>query len=377
MIHPRPGAVHPIDIRQALIANTLILAVIVWAWALFSLNGDLYYLSVQEDEYLEWASFWAFISAAIIYLRNALTPPFQFRGAWFLLALSAFCGFIAMEEISWGQRVVGYRPPEYFLEFNFQQELNLHNIVATDLRKLAFQVVTFGYGVGLPLIMLLPGVGKVLQRMGIIAPPVALIPAFTLTGIMQITYPFKFTGEWVELMLGLGFLFAAMATVASNDAPTWRSRTGMKMAIAWLAVIAAGAVSAAATHWQRDANPDNLTAAQAELRALQYDFDSGRVRNVCNTHKRLYTFATRYDQSHLFEGEFARLAAQGLPEQRAAFLLDPWNTAYWLRDNCARGDRERMTYLYSFGPNRRRDSTKWKVGGDDIAIFIRDEAAPQ
>jgi len=32
-----------------------------------------------------------------------------------------------------------------------------------------------------------------------------------------------------------------------------------------------------------------------------------------------------------------------------------------------------MTYLYSFGPNRRRDSTKWELGGDDIAVFIRGE----
>ncbi len=45
--------------------------------------------------------------------------------------------------------------------------------------------------------------------------------------------------------------------------------------------------------------------------------------------------------------------------------------------NCAHGDRERMTYLYSFGPNRRRDSTKREIGGDDIAILIPGEDAPQ
>ena len=52
-------------------------------------------------------------------------------------------------------------------------------------------------------------------------------------------------------------------------------------------------------------------------------------------------------------------------------MLDPWNYAYWIRDNCAADERERMTYIYSFGPNRRRDSTKWEVGGDDLVVFVR------
>lgn|GEM_PF-6869366 len=56
---------------------------------------------------------------------------------------------------------------------------------------------------------------------------------------------------------------------------------------------------------------------------------------------------------------------------RAGIFLDPWNTAYWVRDNCADDGHPDTTYLYSFGPNRRRDSTPWEIRGDDLAIVVR------
>jgi len=350
-------------------------AIGVYAWSIWTLDENLYYLAVQEDEYLEWASFWAFFAAACVYLRKTFKPSFQLTRGWFLLGLAAFCLFVALEEVSWGQRILGYRPPDYFLESNYQQELNVHNVVDTDLRKLALQLVIFGYGVALPLVMLVPVVSEQLRRLGIVAPPPALIPAFLFTGIGQVTYPIKFTGEWVELMLGLGFLFSALSLSQTDptDSRPRRLPLAGRLSIVWLAILIAGVASATVTRYQRDRNPDNATAARLELEALKRDIVSGQLRTRCGPHKRLYTYALQYRQSYLFTGEFSQLTQQGLPEPRAAYLLDPWNYAYWVRDNCATDERERMTYLYSFGPNRRRDSTKWELGGDDIAVFIRGE----
>ncbi len=36
--------------------------------------------------------------------------------------------FVAGEEISWGQRIIGFATPDYLLDNNIQEELNLHNI---------------------------------------------------------------------------------------------------------------------------------------------------------------------------------------------------------------------------------------------------------
>ena len=137
------------DPITGLVSNIMVIAVGVYAWLILSIDADLYYLAVQEDEYLEWASFWAFAAASVVFLHRALRPALELRHAWFVLGLASFCFFVAMEEISWGQRVIGYRPPEYFLASNYQQEVNLQNVIEVQLRGLAVRVVIFGYGVAL------------------------------------------------------------------------------------------------------------------------------------------------------------------------------------------------------------------------------------
>jgi hypothetical protein len=42
--------------------------------------------------------------------------------------------FGAGEEISWGQRILGLKSPEYFKEHNAQGETNLHNLVLGGVR---------------------------------------------------------------------------------------------------------------------------------------------------------------------------------------------------------------------------------------------------
>lgn len=48
-----------------------------------------------------------------------------------LWLLGTMCILLAMEEISWGQRIFGWATPESFLASNYQQETNLHNLDAT------------------------------------------------------------------------------------------------------------------------------------------------------------------------------------------------------------------------------------------------------
>jgi hypothetical protein len=53
--------------------------------------------------------------------------------------------FIAMEEISWGQRIFAIPTPEWLLPLNYQRELNLHNIPYFGMSKIYLFVG--GYGV--------------------------------------------------------------------------------------------------------------------------------------------------------------------------------------------------------------------------------------
>lgn len=364
------------DLRTGFVANLLILGTLAYAAGLHAYDSDLYYWSVQEDEYVEWSTFWAFMAAAGVSIAGGI---WQRRTTgklpWFFFGVGLFCFIVAMEEISWGQRLIGYRPPEYFLEENFQQELNLHNVFKKKFRKLALKVIIGGYGIALPLVALIPVLGRLLNRIAIVPPPVTLVPAFLATYITYEWYPWRFSGEWVELMLGLGFLFAAILR-AREYRPSPASGTGPLSALApltisWLLVIGLGVAQAALDRSQPREHHGAIVAAEIELEALKRDMQKSKLPASCRVNRRLYAYVKKYPQARLLEGEFSRLTAQGLPKERAEFFLDPWNSPYWVRQYCIGNTRPARVFVYSFGPNRKRESIHREIRGDDLGAIVR------
>lgn len=357
-----------------LVANALILLTLVYAGVLESHFEDLYFVSIQEDEYMEWATFWVFLLGAVA----AFAAAKKIRAAnggfpWYYYGIGLFCFFVAMEEFSWGQRVFGYRPPVYFLEKNFQQELNIHNVTDAGLRKLVLLLAILGYGIVLPLFGVFRPTRNLLKRIGIVPASAWLIPAFFATCLLYLIYPWGYSGEWVELMYGGGILFSLLPTLQ----PAARTAAGstrtmlMWLLSAWALSIGLGLVCGAASRMQRDVHPATLQAAKDEVDAIRRDFESGRVKTKCSLHKRLYTFVQQYGQVGLLDGAFSQLQSQGLPEERAKYLIDPWNSPYWIIDYCDRQTGKRHVFVYSFGPDRNRDSTYTEIGGDDVGAYIR------
>ena len=360
---------------SAIIANGLVFAIVAYAALLIEYDSDLYYLGIQEDEYLEWATFWAFLITAALSIVAAVRQHRLGQGLpWFLTGIALFCLFVALEEISWGQRLLGYRPPVYFLDQNFQQEFNIHNVVDTQYRKLALSSVIIGYGVNLPVLRLVPASGGLLARLGVIAPPMGFLPTFLATYILNTWTTWRHTGEWVELFLGLGFLYAALVATQhfqTGSTSADNASVSVRLSLATCAaVVLLGFMTATAARHQRQGHPGNVAAVKSELSALTEDFESGRVRLRCNLHKRLYTFVREYDQTYLNSGAFSELSLQGMPEERAEFFLDPWNSPYWIRDRCASANGSRTTCVDSRWPNRRRDSTRTEILSDDIGSYI-------
>ncbi len=337
---------------------------------------NVYYRSVQEDQALEWASFWSFFVASAMF---AVATWRQRRATgtlpWFLAGLALFCLFVAMEEISWGQRVFGHRPPDYFLAENYQQELNLHNLASTKLRLFAFRGIILGYGVLLPLLGLIPFVRRLLDRLAIVPPPVGLTPSMVAMFLIHFAYPWKFTGEVIECALGFGFLFAAVANSARFSDE--RRPSSLMRGAGLLTLVVALAFSTA--WWSQDrqsGDPANLELARAETEALKNDLielaeaQGKPAISKCGLHKRLYTLVQKKKYARpLTKGSFAGLVNRGLPEARAEFFLDPWNSPYWIRDRCEKENGRRVVFVYSFGPNRSRDSSRWEIMGDDIGQY--------
>ncbi len=357
----------------AVITNLSILLLFVVAALLNEYSESLYYLSVQEDELLEWATFWGFMVASAIYFSSACRQfkaeqfKFSLQMPWFVFGLGLFCLLVAMEEISWGQRLLGYRAPDYFLEQNFQQELNLHNIIDKSFRKLVMKIILLGYGVVLSAACLWKPVGNILARLGIVAPSPVLIVSFLAMYLTYTWYPWSHTGEWVELAMAFGFAYAALFQRAFDSSVI--RNVLLVFAVTWaLAAFTVGVV-----RFAHAADPERLAVAKQEIEALQRDFTSGQVHTRCGIHKRLYTFVIEYQQAYLLKGEFSRLLKSSGNGVRAEYLLDPWNSAYWIRHKC-RNSRE-VKFVYSFGPDRKRDSSDWEIGdedagGDDIGAYL-------
>lgn len=346
------------------ITNVAVLLIFAVATITYSVDPDAYYTLAQEDRFLEWLTFWAFFVAAVVFLRNAIADRDQRGGLpWFAVGLCLFSGFVAFEEISWGQRLFGYRPPEYFLKENFQQELNLHNVIDTDLRMLGMLLVLAGYGVVLALLGAVPAVARLASQWRVVVPPLATVPAFGLAAIAYEWYPARFTGEWVEAAAGCTFLGVALATSPASR-PGWR--TGI---LHNLAVVVASAATLGLTMLVYGTDAARAAEAQSEVEALASDFAGPRLRTRCGIHKRLYTFMREYQQPYLAQGAFASQVRSAGDPTRADYMLDPWNSPYWVRHKCD-GDRV-VAFVYSFGPNRLRDSSEWELAGDDIGIFFQ------
>lgn len=319
---------------------------------------ERYAAAMQEDRVIEWMTMLLFAVGGVVRLRGAIRDRRLFDG---LVAL--FCLFVAGEEISWGQRLLGLVPPAPFLAHNTQQEMNLHNFADVFGKpKWMLAIALFGYGVVLPAIDRMRWGGTVGRRLGITPPNPALAPWFLACIGLLAWYPLEFTGEWVEFLAGVLFLVpAGLGTRALY------ATTPMLVPIAF-ALTAFGAR-------RSGADAGKLDCARLEVDALARDMASAaspRLHDAGTVHKRVWTAARDgyLDAERL--ARFRRAPCRGAgardAEARRQYAVDPWGTAYWIRTEPRTGD-ERQLLVYSFGPNRRRDGDAGDVGAtrrDDV-----------
>jgi hypothetical protein len=333
----------------------------------------------QEDGLVEWATFLSFFVAAgwlVVGVRKK-SASVMFKVACLLLA--AFCVVVAGEEISWGQRLFGFKPPDVFLERNFQQEMNLHNVLM-DERGLGFKLeskhlvmaIVAGFCGAWPWLVR----RKRFEVFGPLAPPLALAPLAVGVIAAQLAYDVELTGEGAELIAGL--IFLAFALTAGDRAP--------RAVVAWIAgtCVAAVLVTFVFTRIVYGSDEEGTHQAQTELAVLAEDIASGATDKLLgkNVHKRVYTAArdgyVRTAAARYLEGQPspADADARSPRRDRRGYFLDPWNNPYWVHYN----KKSRSGAVYSFGPNRRRDVTirdSSSDPGDDVVVrFTLANAAP-
>jgi len=131
------------------------LAVVVGFFGLRFVDQDTYDALVMEDGPVEWASFAVYVVAALVALLVVRRMQRRQQVLWALLyvVVAAAFVFIASEEISWGQRQLGFAGPDVLVENNKQSEANLHNLLSRYRLHLVYILVgLYGAGVGRALV---------------------------------------------------------------------------------------------------------------------------------------------------------------------------------------------------------------------------------
>jgi hypothetical protein len=103
-------------------------------FAVFIANPQSFARLTAEDGPVEWASALLLLAAALaaagVLAKKLAKAGIAGRSLLLLaapLSLAIFSGFVAMEEISWGQRLFGWTTPDWMMVRNQQGESNLHN----------------------------------------------------------------------------------------------------------------------------------------------------------------------------------------------------------------------------------------------------------
>jgi len=129
--------------KTLVVGLVVCLGLLVYGLLLLRRDPVAFLVWIREDGLVEWLTFAVLVimsafSFVMSYGFGRSGPARGAKGVWLFLGFLFFFG--AMEEISWGQRVLGIESPQWFLQHNRQGETNVHNLViyGVNINKLVF-----------------------------------------------------------------------------------------------------------------------------------------------------------------------------------------------------------------------------------------------
>jgi hypothetical protein len=136
---------------------------------------------IEEDHLVEWSQFVLLLSASLLIAQvgaRLVGADRRLLGMLYVLfALGTF--FVAGEEISWGQRILGLRTPENLGVINAQQEISVHNIYSLHAAFIYAVMLGGMYGTLMPFIGLAFSPDRRRSTLAhLLIPPLCLVSAF-------------------------------------------------------------------------------------------------------------------------------------------------------------------------------------------------------
>lgn len=210
-------------VARVLVCGLVIAAAAGGVW-LHEVDVDTMRRLCSEDGVVENLTAAAYALAGLAVLLAARRRT---RGRLLYLGHGLLFLFVAGEEISWGQRLLGLQTPEAWQQINEQDETNLHNLwlFHGHVRAVGLLVV-FCLCLAIPLANRLSATLRELGRrmqfpvFPLWAAPIpivaVLLMAFPRLVLGKILLPWD---EMGELMLGVGFLLFALELLRLPDLP--------------------------------------------------------------------------------------------------------------------------------------------------------------
>ena len=362
-------------------------------------NQSLFNVLMYEDRIGEWATFYSFALAGVIGLvhlikrgrsKSTSQKVHQKTRRYTILALSFCCLFFAGEEISWGQRLFGAMPSDFFQELNHQQELNLHNILVYFISaRFAFILICVGYGIVLPIAVLKANnrdESTAFSKLRAVSPSLALSPWFAVAAFVYWIDPVVLSLEAAELLLAL-LLFCDVilkCQTEGNRSAVNSRRMPIQLAVFGLPLILGAINNPVIDHTILAPDPARIEKANAELDEIAWDLkNAGRIypeipRQDQVFDSRIYNAINeemvRFSKQSRFHGKRDDPELSPEDRKRRKYFLDPWNNPYWIS---LKGYGS--VQVYSFGPNGRLDTillheeripSEADIRGDDLSVWV-------
>lgn len=242
--------------------------------------------ATYEDLYGEWAQTYLFAAAFMFSAVLAISRRQQ-RPFFALLAIA--CLYVVMEEISWGQRIIGFETPDILQRHNLQKEANLHNLltgpVDTWIKRALEYLLAAGfvaYGLIYPILVLRWPRIRCIEAQWLPAPPLYLWPFFLSAAYLELGFLSFNEAEIAEVLVGAvlallcgHYWLIARRGLDPHRRTDWPLQTSARLALLFVAIVGvSGALSASTTRWLQS---DPVIKADTGRRLLNgYEKFAGR-----------------------------------------------------------------------------------------------------
>lgn len=186
--------------------------------AMLKLASPWWYMVLnREDGVVEWMTAAVYLVAAGFAASLVLSFRRRKENMYALLCAGLGIGmvFIAMEEISWGQRLFGIATPDFVESINMQGEVTLHNVRGFPVHEAYIAVGLYG-AFARTIATLLLG-GRHPKLVSLVTPPPALFLYFFVPFLLYAYYQFIWYTELVPYGLEWGEYWTERGGFLSGD----------------------------------------------------------------------------------------------------------------------------------------------------------------